>query len=798
MGITDLLTREQETEIGKRRDMHLLNYAKLLYGLKYALEKLKEAEKKIKDGEIRTSSVYSPRWAEDEEDAEDAEEDDDKSAAKAAICKLFESIYSRFKEENKKKKDTKKEQNELDDRTTIYTSVEDIIQNDMSFFESWRKTYYNWRREFEEGVLKYIKNYSSAVKQKEIYEERYKKIHNKKSVIKSDEAYNQLCMRIEKYEEETGIVAADISTRVFAIERERKKYEMAKSELVTANLRLVISIAKKYTNRGLQFLDLIQEGNMGLMKSAEKYEWERGYKFSTYATWWIRQAITRAIADQAKTIRIPVHMIETINKLLRTERYLVQELGRNPTDYEIAEKLEVDVEKVKKIRKVAKEPISLQTKIGDDDKDELGDFVEDKTALKPDEGAIGQDLHDKVRRVLATLTPREEKVLRMRFGIGEKADHTLEEVGHGFDVTRERIRQIEAKAIRKLQHSSRCKQLKNFVDRLDEFQGKAQLPYNRYNQNKDIVTVSINLDRLSDEGLEKKVRNEKGTLEFLALDGERYFIINAIKEAYGWGKFKFKSKPNVWNRIAEGEDTKTPNGLKIKGDYKKRIYERNGVKKRSRICDNPVWFVRESSIDYVLEGLANKPFKEAAKDYSFISTPIENFHTIHRIMKKTQQRDSKPREEQSEQSSGSYKEQSPKPSITPKKTNMEIIELKRRMGTTNLERIVEDEKGMLEFVGVDGNRYFSISSIKNIIAMFNSENPAMQLDYTLLGASGGLTNVIVPMKEKEGYSEQVFIREDCINRCLSLRIRQKMNETMEALSFVPIEIKNIDFEKLKI
>jgi RNA polymerase primary sigma factor len=271
---------------------------------------------------------------------------------------------------------------------------------------------------------------------------------------------------IQKVEVETFVEAGELERSVLTIDKGERKVYNAKQELVEANLRLVVSLAKKYTNRGLQFLDLIQEGNIGLMKAVDKFEYQRGYKFSTYATWWIRQAITRAIADQARTIRIPVHMIETINKLVRVTRYLVQEFGREPNPEEIAERMDISVEKVRKVIKIAKEPISLETPIGDDADSHLGDFIEDKRIVSPSDAVENLNLQEQTRRVLATLTPREEKVLRMRFGIGEKSDHTLEEVGKNFDVTRERIRQIEAKALRKLRHPSRLKKLKTFVDKV--------------------------------------------------------------------------------------------------------------------------------------------------------------------------------------------------------------------------------------------------------------------------------------------------------------------------------------------
>ncbi|MBU2606493.1 MAG: RNA polymerase sigma factor RpoD [Alphaproteobacteria bacterium] len=269
---------------------------------------------------------------------------------------------------------------------------------------------------------------------------------------------------ISEIAQEIGIPIDNYRVLVQTVQKGEREARIAKKEMVEANLRLVISIAKKYTNRGLQFLDLIQEGNIGLMKAVDKFEYRRGYKFSTYATWWIRQAITRSIADQARTIRIPVHMIETINKIIRTQRQMLHEIGREPTPEELAEKLGLPLEKIRKVLKIAKEPISLETPIGDDEDSNLGDFIEDKMALLPVDAAIQSNLRETTTRVLASLTPREERVLRMRFGIGMNTDHTLEEVGQQFSVTRERIRQIEAKALRKLKHPSRSRKLRSFLD----------------------------------------------------------------------------------------------------------------------------------------------------------------------------------------------------------------------------------------------------------------------------------------------------------------------------------------------
>src|SRR5579875_1557033 len=456
MGTVPLLTREGEVEIAKRIERGQLKVFKALSRSPIVILEMFKLREELKKGQrsIKEIVVFDDEELTEERVAERAKE-------LIATIDEMERLNKRLMQLKAKRDSFPRSRRGKDFRRLTLAIYRHRIMIS-KLFRSIEFTHAERKR-----LIECIRQAAEEVRPIEREAQRLeKRLESSRSngTKELKKELRQVRDRLEEIEEGNQASAAELRRTYQNILTGEQEAELAKRELIESNLRMVVSIAKKYTNRGLQFLDLSQEGNIGLMKAVDKFEYRRGYKFSTYATWWIRQAITRAIADQARTIRIPVHMIETINKLIRTSRQLVQEYGREPTSEELAEKLAMPLEKVRKVLKIAKEPISMETPIGDDEDSHLGDFIEDKNAVLPLDAAIQANLRETTTRVLASLTAREERVLRMRFGIGMNTDHTLEEVGQQFSVTRERIRQIEAKALRKLKHPSRSRKMRSFLD----------------------------------------------------------------------------------------------------------------------------------------------------------------------------------------------------------------------------------------------------------------------------------------------------------------------------------------------
>jgi RNA polymerase primary sigma factor len=492
MGSVALLSREGEIEIAKRIEEGKKDIATAVFGMPMTIQHVLSLRDKLKTGKIHIREIVPPVDVEEdfEQEEEQIQHDEEELREKTLeslnrVRKLSKSLMTLYEKARHIGNDPAKQRRLKNQLRDMRQQVVDKMES-INLHQVLRDRMVHRVRELAQEIRMAEREIGQCQRRlgvsgdagadllKRLCRSRRDFLAVRRKTSLSEEQLHDIKKmfqtaktRIRQLETEEALASADeIKDAVRQLDLADEKVKRGKAELVEANLRLVVSIAKKYTNRGLQFLDLIQEGNIGLMKAVDKFEYKRGYKFSTYATWWIRQAITRAIADQARTIRIPVHMIETINKLIRTSRHLVQKLGREPTPEEIAERMDLPLDKVRKILKIAREPISLETPIGEEEDSHLGDFIEDKKAISPLEAAIRYDLQRQINYALETLTPREEKVLRKRFGIGESTDHTLEEVGQDFEVTRERIRQIEAKALRKLRHPSRSKKLKSFVENL--------------------------------------------------------------------------------------------------------------------------------------------------------------------------------------------------------------------------------------------------------------------------------------------------------------------------------------------